>query len=238
MKAKAEPTSLHDPRILNLLQIANSSFPTGAFNHSYGFETLINDGTIYDGKSFGEYCRDWLLYGIARSDGAGMALSYRAAIEGNIEELIYLDTQIGALKIAKEIREASVKTGLALLSGLQDIFNLDSLASYTEAINNKKCRGHQAVVFGVGSAALGLDENDSVLAFLQSSFSNLVGVGSRIIPLGQVESQSLIYQTSPLLIEAASIAKRTSRDELSSSVLALDLAAMAHERLYSRLCMS
>ncbi len=238
MSIDIKPSNSSNSAILNLLQIANSSFPTGAFNHSYGFETLINDGSIHDASSFGEHCFDWLIYGLAKSDGAGMALSHRAMIQNNLEELIYLDEQVGALKTAREIREASVKTGLAMLSSLQDIFKLNALVPYAEAVKKQACSGHQAVVFGIGSAALDINEYDSVLAFLQSSFSNLIGVGSRIIPLGQVESQNLIRQAAPMFIEAAEIAMAANRENLSSSTFGLDLAAMEHERLYSRLCMS
>ena len=39
-------------RLLYLLQVVNSAFPTGAFNHSYGFETLIDSGEIHDVHSF------------------------------------------------------------------------------------------------------------------------------------------------------------------------------------------
>ena len=35
-------------RLLYLLQVANASFPTGAFNHSYGFETWIDSGALDD----------------------------------------------------------------------------------------------------------------------------------------------------------------------------------------------
>ena len=52
-------------RLLYLLQVANASFPTGAFNHSYGFETWIDAGALDDGARFERACRDWLRYGVA-----------------------------------------------------------------------------------------------------------------------------------------------------------------------------
>ena len=50
--------------ILYLLQIANASFPTGAFNHSFGFETWIDAGEITTAAELELACRDWLSYGL------------------------------------------------------------------------------------------------------------------------------------------------------------------------------
>jgi len=232
------PLSNHSPNLLSLLQIANSSFPTGAFNHSYGFETWIDDGSVANGPSFEEACRDWLIYGLDRCDGAAAALAYRAAIANDIDALIWLDHRVAAIKLARETREASAKTGRALLAAFRDIFEIDALSPFFAAIEDGRCEGHQATIFGIGAAALDIGEQDAVMAFLQTGLSNLVGVASRIIPLGQVESQRIILNAAPLLVEATDLARSTAVDELSSSTVALDIAGMHHERLYSRLCMS
>ena len=47
-------------RLLFMLQVSNASFPTGAFNHSYGFETWIDSELINDGSSFEVACRQAL----------------------------------------------------------------------------------------------------------------------------------------------------------------------------------
>ena len=65
-------------RLLFMLQVSNASFPTGAFNHSYGFETWIDSELINDGSSFEVACRDWLTYSLASADGAAVAHAHRA----------------------------------------------------------------------------------------------------------------------------------------------------------------
>ena len=225
-------------RLLYLLQVANASFPTGAFNHSYGFETWIDAGALDDAASFERACRDWLRYAAVRTDGAAVAHAYRYAGAGDLDALIALDETVAALKLSREAREASFKTGRALLGAYRDIFSGDSLAPFAAATRDGRCEGHQAVVFGAAAAAQGIDLEDAVLAFLHAALSNLVSVGARLIPLGQIESQRIVKNAWPLIRTGADLACAMELDALGSATAGLDVASMRHERLHTRLCMS
>jgi len=225
-------------RLLFMLQVSNASFPTGAFNHSYGFETWIDSELINDGSSFEIACRDWLTYGLASSDGAAVAHAHRAMQASDIDALVALDELVGALKLSREAREASDKTGHALLSALRDVFEPQKLKVFENTIKSGRCAGHQAVIFGAAAGEFDLPEKDAVLSFLQAAVSNLAGVASRIIPLGQVETQRIILHAWPLLQQATRQARNTELHEMGSSMTSLDIASMKHERLHTRLCMS
>ncbi len=225
-------------RLLYLLQVANASFPTGAFNHSYGFETWIDAGTLDDGARFESACRDWLRYGAAPTDGAAVAHAHRLAVAGDLDALVELDRVVGALKLSRESREASFKTGRALLGAYRDVFSADPLAPFADAVRERRCEGHQAVIFGAAAEAQGIAVGEATLAFLHAGLSNLVGVGARLIPLGQIESQRIIREAWPLLTEGADAACAMELDALGSATAGLDVASMRHERLHTRLCMS
>ena len=226
-------------RLLYLLQVANASFPTGAFNHSYGFETWIDSGALDDGASFESACRDWLRYCAVPTDGAAVAHAHRRAAAGDLDALVDLDHIAGALKLSREAREASFKTGRALLGAYRDVFSAESLAPFAAAVRDGRSEGHQAVVFGAAAAeAQGIGVDDAVLAFLHAALSNLVSVGARLIPLGQIESQRIIKEAWPLLTQGAEEACAMELDALGSATAGLDIAGMRHERLHTRLCMS
>lgn len=225
-------------QLLYLLQVANASFPTGAFNHSYGFETWIDSEAINDAAGFESACRDWLRYGVAPADGAAVAHAYRYASRGDVEGLVALDLLVGALKLSRETREASFKTGRALLGTLNDVFALDDLAPFAGAVGEGRCDGHQAVIFGVAASAQQVGEREAVLAFLQAALSNLAGVGARLIPLGQVDVQRIIKNAWPLLVALTDEACAQEVDTLGTATAGLDVASMQHERLHTRLCIS
>ena len=231
-------TTERPDRLLYLLQVANASFPTGAFNHSYGFETWIDSGALDDGASFGSACRDWLRYCAVPTDGAAVAHAHRRAAAGDLDALVDLDHIAGALKLSREAREASFKTGRALLGAYRDIFSAASLAPFAAAVREGRSEGHQAVVFGAAAEAQGIGTDDAVLAFLHAALSNLVSVGARLIPLGQIESQRIIKEAWPLLTKGADEACAMELDALGSATAGLDIAGMRHERLHTRLCMS
>lgn len=226
-----------DP-LLVLLQVANAAFPTGAFNHSYGFETLIETGEIKDRASLERHCLDWMRFAIAPADGAAAAHAHRAQLAGNIDALALVDEAVAALKLAREVRDASLRTGRALLSALNDVFETEGLAALNAAVRQGRCEGHQATVFGAGAALLGVAEREAVLAFLQSGLSNMASVGARLIPLGQVETQRIVARAQGLLHEALAVALARPLEALGSATVAFDIAAMDHERLTTRLCMS
>ncbi len=225
-------------QLLYLLQVANASFPTGAFNHSYGFETWIDSGALDDAASFESACCDWLRYAAVPTDGAAVVHAHRRAAAGDLDGLVDLDRIVGALKLSREVREASFKTGRALLGAYRDIFSADSLAPFAEAARDGRCEGHQAVIFGAAAEAQGIGVEDAVLAFLHAALSNLVSVGARLIPLGQIESQRIVREAWPLLTQGADRACTMEIDALGSATAGLDVASMRHERLHTRLCMS
>ena len=55
-----------------------------------------------------------------------------------------LDHIAGALKLSREAREASFKTGRALLGAYRDVFSAESLAPFAAAVRDRRSEGHQA----------------------------------------------------------------------------------------------
>jgi urease accessory protein len=224
--------------LLYLLQVANASFPTGAFNHSYGLETWIDSNRVHDAATAEAACRDWLRHGTAPADGAAVAAAHDAGVAGDQEALIRVDRLVGALKLARETREASLKTGRATINAIRDIFQAPRVIAYEALVREGRCGGHQAVAFGIAAVDFDVSRQQAVLAFLQSSLMNIVSVAARLIPLGQVEAQRIVTRAWPLLQGCATIAQSRELRHFGSATAALDIAAMRHERLTTRLCMS
>jgi len=223
---------------LFLLQIANSSFPTGSFNHSYGFETRISNGEINSVESFEVACRDWLVYSLSRSEGIAVARACDMVRFGDYDGLAVLDRRLGALKMSREAREASSMTGQALLSAYADIFARPGLEAFARRAEAREVAGHHAVVFGAACGAYDIGAPEAVLTFLQSSVTNLAGVACRLIPLGQVDTQRIIANAWPFIQRFSRDVMDLGMDDMNTAMLSLDVASMQHERLRTRLCIS
>ena len=119
--------------LLYLLQVAGGSFPTGSFSHSYGLETLIQDGRIADAEDLAGVARLWLRYGVATSEGGAVGVAFRAARGNDLAMLAELDEVLTALKLTRETREASIKVGNAFLRTVSATFGWASVDRYRRA---------------------------------------------------------------------------------------------------------
>lgn len=227
-----------DDRLLTLLQFANASFPTGAFSHSYGFETWIGEGLVGDGASAETACRDWLRFGIATADAVAVTAAFRDTLYNDMAGLPGLDRRVDALKLARETRSASTKTGAALIAACRDIFRLEAADRLDALVKAGAMPGHHAVIYGAAGAGLRFTEHQTVSSFLFTGFSNLVSVVARLVPLGQVEVQRIVAAGAPLIEACTEIARTRPVERMGSLLASLDAAAMRHERLPSRLCIS
>lgn len=225
-------------RLLALLQIANSAFPTGSFSHSYGFETWIHDGVIRTPADAERRCRDWLRYGVATGDGVAMVSAFRRTLYSDMDGLVELNLKVDALKLGREAKEASQKTGAAFLSACRDVFRLKEISRLDAAMQAAGIQPHHALVYGVAAAGMGFSEGQAIETFLWSGFSNLISVAGRLLPIGQVELQRMIAASAPLVEECAEIARTRDESTMASFYAALDAASMRHERLATRLCIS
>ncbi len=224
--------------LLYLLQVANGNFPIGSFSHSYGLETLIQDGRITDAESLADMASLWLRYGVAMSEGGAVAIAFRATRGNDFPMLAALDEVLTALKLTRETREASIKIGHAFLRTVSGTFAWQSVDRYRRATADGCCTGHYATAFGVAAADAGISATEALLAFLHAALYGVVGVAVRIVPLGQLDAQRVVAGSWPQIVECAASALLLDLDDLSAPATVLDIASMRHERLYSRLCMS
>jgi urease accessory protein len=224
--------------LLYLLQVAGGSFPTGSFSHSYGLETLIQDGRITDAEDLADVARLWLRYVVTTSEGGAVAVAFRATRGNDLTRLADLDEMLTALKLTRETREASTKVGNAFLRTVSSTFGWENIDRYWRATAEGRCAGHYATAFGVAAADAGVSATDALPAFLHSALYGVVAVAARLMPLGQLDAQRVLAASWPQIADCAETALVLDLDDLSVPAAALDIASMRHERLYSRLCMS
>ena len=224
--------------LLYLLEVANGSFPIGSFSHSYGLETLIQEGRITDARGLTDVAHLWLRYSVATSEGGAVGVAFRATHENDFTTLAELDEVLTALKLTRETREASIKIGGAFLRTVSSTFGWERTTQYRRATTEGLCVGHYAIAFGVAAADAEISATEALLAFLHSTLYGFLGVAARIIPLGQLDVLRVLAGSWPQIVDCATIALGLDLEDLGVPAALLDIASMHHERLYSRLCMS
>jgi len=227
-----------DDALQSLLQVTGAAFPTGAFSHSYGLETFVQTGQVHDLATFGEWLDTHLSAAAGPTDGAAVALVQRAAAGGDWPAVARVDLLLTALKLAPETRSASLATGQAALRAAREVFPGPALDHYAALVAERQTRGNAAAVFGCVAADLKLPPTTAVLAFLWGLAAALTAVGTRLVPLGGIAAQRLLREFQPRIRETAVRAEARREHELAASAVGLDIAALRHARLYSRLYIS
>lgn len=221
--------------LLPLLQLSDSAFPTGAFSHSLGLETLVAGGTVRDGATLQAAIVDHL-GAMATSDLPALRGAAEAA---SVERVVALDRTLGATKLAREARAASAATGRSLLDSATALELTDRRpGEYRDLVRAGDAPGHHAVAYGVVCTALDLPVEDGVAAFAYAACASLVAAGQKLVPLGQREAQRTLLALHVPIAAAVELSADIDPTDPYAFAPVQEVASMAHERQRTRLYIS
>jgi urease accessory protein len=231
-------TSCLPARFLALLQLCDTALPIGAYAFSNGLETYTQRGLISEGTILQEWLEAILHHAIHGSHLLPVALAYRAAAAGDWAQIERLDQHLTAMKHARELREASVKTGQGLLRLAAQVWPGPAVERLHALCQQRRVEGHHALVLGAIGCQLGCEERIIIEAAGYQWLSSMISAALRLLPIGQLAGQRLLTALLPRLPGIADDIQRQGWDDLSSAAPEFDIRAMQHETLYSRLFQS
>ncbi|MGE0448446.1 MAG: urease accessory protein UreF [Vicinamibacterales bacterium] len=214
---------------LALVQLCDSLFPLGAFAHSDGLEAAVASGRV---ESAGDF-RSWLhatLAAAADADVPAVRGAVAALDTGSMDALVQLDDEVWALRSSATGRDASRAMGARLLATWQRIRPGPTVSSVL-ALDRMFTL---PVAFGIVCAASGATRVEAIESYLYSRLAATVSAGMRLIALGQHEAHALLAEA---LDRVPPLAASLDRSEAPprSFVPLLDIAAMSHQYVHSRL---
>jgi urease accessory protein len=200
---------------LTLMQWLSPSFPTGGFAYSHGLETAMVGG-LRDASGVQRWIGDVLTYGAGRADGILLAHARRGEVEK-------ADDLARAMAPSRERLEETLAQGAAF-------------ARTVSALTGRELPS-RALPVAVGEAAQGLSLADEVVigCYLHAFAANLVACATRFVPLGQTEGQGVLAALHPMIAGIAADCAKAGLDDIGTSALGADLAAMQHETLDVRI---
>lgn len=230
--------NLEQRRLLSLLHLSDPTLPIGAYSHSSGLETYVQQGMVHDVRTTEEFVRNMLGCSLKFNDAAFVCLAYRNAMINELEEIFLLDQECTALKMPEEIRMASRKLGMRLIKifNRQQAFPL--VEQYERALQRNEAHGHYSIVYGMYAAALSIPLAESLTAYYYNAAVSLITNAVKLVPLGQLDGQDILYRCHALIETLVPETMELDRSLVGRSFPGFDLACMQHERLYSRLFMS
>lgn len=209
-----------------LLQLNDATFPIGNYAFSWGLETFVQQEIIHDAQTAEAYIRSELEGSFLYNE---LLISRCAFSDYNsAEKLTSLDKIYEASKVPFEIRDGSRKLAARFL---KITGNFSKNADKTESYLPK----YFPVAYGSYCAKRNFDLEESLSAFVYSQMSARVTTAVKLVPLSQTDGQKILFD---LMKEFSGIVKKClalSENELCLSAPGIDIRAMQHEWLYTRL---
>jgi urease accessory protein len=220
----------HPQQLSRLLQLASPLLPVGGYSYSEGLETLILQGIISDRSSLQTWIESELQAGAIRLEAAVMDRAYLTASQGNLSRLKYWDRWLSAMRETEELRHQSWQMGGSLTK-----LAIELTPEIQELFSNIDRPCHYAIAFGITAQFWQIDRHATILAYLQCWATSQIGVGVKLIPLGQTAGQQMLWELLAQLDLLAQTIPTLADDDLYACTWGSSLASMQHETLYSRL---
>ena len=170
--------------VLKVIQICDSNFPVGSFNHSYGMETYLRLKKVYNTETFRDWLNVYLKEQFIFSDGLAIKFLYEYLNNDDLEGVWTLDNLITVQTVAVESRNAGKLVASRMIKLFMDLYDFNLLKVYNEKLNKKEAFGHPAIVFGMLMYSLGFNLKEAIIYHMYSTVSTLISNAVRTIPLG------------------------------------------------------
>jgi urease accessory protein len=205
-----------DSALLHLLTWLSPAFPVGGFAYSAGLEWGAESGAITNEPTLTAWLEDSLHAGSLWSDVILLRLAHRG------EDVAALGI---ALCTTAERRLETSAQGAA--------FALAAAAWPGTDFGNDPLP--YPIAIAKLSAAHGINENDTALAYLHAATANMVSAAIRLIPLGQAAGLRVQAALEPAILTTLQNTQAAEKTELGGAAWGAEIASMRHETQYTRL---
>ncbi len=226
--------------LYQLLAWTSPAYPTGAFSYSHGMEWAVEQGSVRDVPTLLDYASAVLRHGGGWIDAVLFIHAWQAAAapepqwcESGRRHLLAVAELGAAFRGSAETRLESCQQGAAFLAVTLGAWPHPRLREFAGDLAGAPLA--HAVAVAAACAVHGIALEQALRAFLQGLAANLVSAGTRLIPLGQTDSQIAVARLMPLVDAVATAASGVPLDDLGTATPGLELCSMLHETQYTRL---
>jgi urease accessory protein len=218
--------------LYRLMTWLSPAFPVGGFAYSSGIEWAVEAGDIVDAASLRDWLGAMLADGSGFCDGVFLAQTHRVVEAGDDAGLRDIAELAAAFVPSRERQLETSAQGRAFMEIARAAWNCAALERTVA-----QCDGTivYPVAVGLVGAAHDIPLPQMLHGYLHALLSNWISAASRLIPLGQTDSQRVLAALEPVVAATASRALIATLDDLGSATFRADLASLRHETQYTRL---
>jgi urease accessory protein len=227
-------------RIANLaraLQFGDSMFPVGAFAFSGGLESAIQKRVVTDAETLAAYART-AVEQAASGDGIALVWAHRAAVAGDIAELVRIDERVFARKLSSETRTMTVRMGKKFAEMGAEVVGAPLLNAWRETIGSGATPGCYPVALAVNFAAQGLAARDAFVVHQYGVAAMILSAALRLMKVSHVDTQRILYQLDAGADAAYEAAAAARLADMAGFAPLTEILAAVHVKAHVRLFMN
>ncbi len=172
---------------------------------------------MVDAASLADWCRHSLAHGTARADAVLLAVTHRGDNKPETISALAL-----SLATSPERQAETLEQGTAFLRAARH-WQMDSAPLAYPVAVGLTARQHKIAL------------DDTLAAYLHAVVSQTIQAALRLLPLGQDAAAGLLAELERDVLAAARAASVSTLDDLGSAAPIMDIAAMRHTTLDSRI---
>lgn len=228
---------------ISIMQLADSFFPTGMYTTSNGLEMFFYNKKVKSEEHLKDLLTVFLKQQVGPTDCVALANAYQAVKGSDLDRLIEIDNMVFSMRLIKEIREASVRSGIQLIRCMNHIvdssnnnkYNNHVLKSYDDAIRSKKASGVYPVALAVACCIFNIPKPKAGLILLYSFSISVIGAALRLGILNHFQGQVIIDYLKPLMVSTVIENIDKPLSGMWQFAPEIDITQMMHERLATKM---
>jgi urease accessory protein len=219
------------------LQFGDSVFPIGGFAFSGGLESAIQKRVVHDAETLHAYART-AVEQAAMGDGIALVWAHRAAVAGDVGELVRIDERVYARKLSGETRTMSVRMGKKFAEMGAEVIGAPLLAAWRERIDAGATPGCYPVSLAVNFAVQGLPARDAFVVHQYGVAAMILSAALRLMKISHVDTQRILYRLDAGADAAYEAAAGARLSDMAGFAPLTEILAAAHVKAHVRLFMN
>jgi urease accessory protein len=215
--------------LIRALQLASGTLPVGAYAYSQGLEWAVEAGWVSNASELGKWLDEQLMASIATTDLPVFVRLHAAALDRNEALMDGWSRCLIAARETSELVADDCARGAALARLLTGL-GIEAAARWCDRADTPF-----AALAALAAVAWDITRDDAAVAYTWGWLEGQVLAGVKLIPLGQLAGQRLLFDLSARIPQALAHAKQCRDDEIGGTLPLLALASSLHETQYTRL---
>jgi urease accessory protein len=227
--------ALMDTGDLSMMQLSDSFFPTGMYSMSNGLEAIFYSGRKIKAEELRELVKTYLEYQIGPADCTALGNAYEYAARSNLPKLLEVDRAIFSMKLVREIRDASIRSGTQLVRCIRSFSDNKILSQYEDAIRGGQAFGPYPVALAVAANAFLIPKKKAALMMLYSFSVSIVGAALRLGMLQHFDGQKVIDELKSTIVNVTKTNINRPIEGIWQFAPSIDIIQITHERMNSKM---